>query len=170
MLEAKCMDAPYQAHLLIDGYNVIHSWPELRQLMKKSPDAACNQLFEQVRVIHDEDRCRVSVVFDGNREAIEVEHPTGQETLSRIYSPSGLSADGVIEQIVSNARKPELYTVVTRDNLIAESVRSRGGIAIGPDDLIDWVKRCGERQARFLADHRKKTKRQWKEESPWNKL
>src|SRR5690554_4947143 len=98
------MSKPGQAHLLIDGYNVIHSWPDLKRLMKDSPDAACNQLFERVRVIHDQDGCRVSVVFDGNRNAIEVEHPTGQDALSRIYAPADLSADGVIEQIVSNAR------------------------------------------------------------------
>src|SRR5690606_27959349 len=42
----------YSRHLLIDAYNVIHQWPELRRALRQGSAAAREALATSVRVIH----------------------------------------------------------------------------------------------------------------------
>ncbi|WP_269538838.1 NYN domain-containing protein [Cerasicoccus fimbriatus] len=157
-------------HLLIDGYNVIHQWPDFAEYFHRDPAGACDHLVETVRVIHDIDNYRVTVVFDGRGAMVDAQFPGNIATFAVLYSPSDLSADGLIEQIVKNAKDPKTCTVVSRDNLIAESIRASGGFAIRPDDLRDWVARCDSRSRQAINQRQKQVKKQWKEKSPWDAL
>ncbi|WP_309400551.1 NYN domain-containing protein [Cerasicoccus maritimus] len=159
-----------QNHLLIDGYNVIHQWPDFAERFKRDPAGTCDHLVEAVRVIHDVDNYRVTIVFDGRGAMVDVQFPGEISTFAVLYSPSDLSADGLIEQIVKNAKNPKSCTVVSRDNLIAESIRASGGFAIRPEELWDWVKRCDSRSRQTIQTRQKKVKQQWKEKSPWDAL
>ncbi|MEO0796016.1 MAG: NYN domain-containing protein [Verrucomicrobiota bacterium] len=157
-------------HLLIDGYNVIHQWPEFASRFHKDPAGTCDQLVETVRVVHDVDNYQVTVVFDGRGATVDIQHPGEVATFAVLYSPSDLSADGLIEQIVKNAKDPSRFTVISRDNLIAESIRASGGYALRPDDLAEWVRRCDERSRQSINKHQRRVKKQWKQSSPWDAL
>jgi len=94
-------------HLLVDAYNVIHAWPDLRAaLLHHGPDAARAQLAEAVRPIHDSAGWRVSLVFDGRGPDLLIERPGPDLTFSYVYGPAGLTADAIIEQIVLNSTLP----------------------------------------------------------------
>lgn len=157
-------------HLLIDGYNVIHQWPDFAERFRRDPAGTCDQLVEMVRVIHDMDRYRVTVVFDGRGATVDIQHPGEIPTFAVLYSPTDLSADGLIEQIVRNAKEPSTCTVVSRDNLIAESIRASGGFAIAPDELRNWVDRCDARSRQNITQKNKEVRQKWKEKSPWDAL
>ena len=67
-------------HLIIDGYNVTHSLPKLQQWMQRGElEIARDNLFDMVKTIHDHFGYRVTLIFDGQREAIEVERPTKEK-------------------------------------------------------------------------------------------
>ena len=149
-------------HLLIDGFNVIHAWPELRKALEQGSDVAQQRLADCVRVVHDFDGVRMTIVFDGRGDDIDIERPIGDLTFSHVYAPAGSSADALIEQYVFGANKPDKITVVTRDNMISETVRTLGARVITPDDLQDRVKRCEQMQANSLERHRKETEREWR--------
>ncbi|MGE9295674.1 MAG: NYN domain-containing protein [Puniceicoccales bacterium] len=157
-------------HLLIDGYNVIHQWPEFARRLNRDAPGTCDQFVEAVRVIHDVDHWRVTVVFDGRGKMIDIQHPGEVATFAVLWAPADLSADGLIEQIVKNAKDPARFTVVSRDNLIAESIRASGGFALRPDDLREWVKRCEDRSRKSINEHQRSVRKQWKETSPWDAL
>lgn len=151
-----------QPHLIIDGYNVIHAWPELRGVMRGSQAAACERLIVEVRLIHDEDHCRVTVVFDGAGDKVEIDRPGGGQTFPVLYAPKGLSADGLIEQIVCNSANPERVTVVTGDRMIADAIVAAGALVQTPDDLAAWVRRCASSQELRLIKKQKKNNSDWK--------
>lgn len=157
-------------HLLIDGYNVIHAWPELRGLLHRSIDTARERLVEEARVIRDVDGLRVTLVFDSSRDTMEVETPGEDPHYAVLYAPKGISADGLIEQIVRRAQKPGQCVVISRDNLVLEAIRAAGAYGYHPEELIDWIQRCHERQSRDLEARRRSTRKQWKEDSPWDAL
>ncbi len=157
-------------HLLIDGYNVIHAWPELRSLLGKSVDAARERLIETCRVVREVDGLRVTLVFDSNRDTPQVETPGEDQGYAVLYAPKGVSADGLIEQIVRRAKKPAQCIVISRDNLVLEAIRATGGFGYFPEELLDWVKRCEARLSVDLDKRRKATRKQWKEDSPWDAL
>lgn len=159
-----------KGHVLIDGFNVIHAWPELKQLLRSNADSAKEALVERVRVIHDEDAQMVSIVFDGGGDALTVDYPGNEKTFRIIHSNQGLTADGVIEQLVVNCPDPKACTIISRDNLIRESVRSVGAVVFDTPYLMDWVARCESQQRQAMNKHRKKLNETWKDTSPWDKL
>ncbi len=149
-------------HLLIDGYNVIHAWQELRLVLRDSVIAARERLLVEVRPIHDEDGYRVTVVFDGSGDKMEIERPGGGLEFSVVYAPKGLSADGVIEQIVCGSADPRRIVVVTGDRMIADAIVAAGAQVQSPDDLAAWVGRSMAEQRRRLEAQRRKTNSSWK--------
>ncbi|WOO40338.1 NYN domain-containing protein [Rubellicoccus peritrichatus] len=157
-------------HLLIDGYNVLHAWPELRRQMKRSVDGARDNLIETVRVIRSVDGLRITLVFDGKGDKPEVEYPGDDNGFAVLFAPAGISADALIEQIVRKAKKPERCQVISRDNLVIESIRAAGGYGYTPDDLADWVRRCEERQTRTIMNQSKSNNKLWKDSNPWDGL
>lgn len=137
-------------HVVVDGYNVIHAWPELKSAMRFGYAAACKRLIEAVRVLHDMEGLRVTVVFDGNGDAINIERPNKELTFSVIYAAAGVSADTVIERIVCNSNG-KYVTVVTADASIMNVAKTRGARTMSPFELVDWLKVMTERQSRYLT-------------------
>jgi len=166
----KCMSGQQRGHLLVDGYNTIHACADLHAIFCREAEAARNQLIEQVRLIHDVDGLCVSLVFDGDGRKIAVETPGNQSTFKVIFSSRSLTADGVIEQFVLNDNHPEHCVVITNDNMIRSSVRSAGAVAYNANYLLDWIRRCSQRQAQHIRQLRKRDQTVWQQSSPWDLL
>jgi len=127
-------------YLLVDGYNIVHSWPQTRGLLSRDVDAAAALLVEKLAVLHDPESCEVTIVFDGREERAESVSGGGALPFV-IYAHKGLTADAVIERIVEKAPDAKLFTIATRDNAIVLSAHTRGATVIGPDALADWADR-----------------------------
>jgi predicted RNA-binding protein with PIN domain len=130
---------------LVDAYNVIYATDELRRLLTEGQDIARDRLADVVRSIHDAEAVRVALVVDSRNDQLEVEHPFGKKTFEYLYAPAALTADGVIERIVRRAQEPGQVTVVSNDNLVREATRSAGGIALRPEELMEWAAACERR-------------------------
>lgn len=152
----------YSRHLIIDGYNVIHALDDLRQAMRYGQEAARGKLMQMVRVIHDEDSYRVSVVFDGRGERIEIERPGAELTFSILYAPAACSADAVIEQLVCSSATPQQITVVTHDRMISDAICAAGAVVQTPQDLESWVRRSEVEQRRRLQQNTNKVTASWR--------
>lgn len=158
-------------HLLIDGYNIIHAWPELKRALETAgPETARERLCDIVRVIHDVEEIHTTIVFDGQGSTIQIERPTPEVTFSILYSTNELSADSLIEQLACKKKKKQESIVATQDNLIRQAVSAAGGTVIGADDLLAWVKACEEQQYRNIKKSRKSSDKKWKQHNPWDKL
>lgn len=152
----------YSRHLLIDAYNVIHQWPELRRALHEGGAAAREALATAVRVLHDHERVRVTLVFDGQGQEIEVERPGKQLTFSYVYSSASLSADDVIERMVGSAPDAKIYIVVTSDLAERHTIEAAGATALSPRDLQAWVATAERAVAGKLKTHRKAIDSEWK--------
>lgn len=153
----------FTRHLLIDAYNVIHHWPETKRALRRGSQEAREILAGAVRVIHDRERVRVTLVFDGNGPEITIERPGAQTTFSYLFSPASMSADDVIEQIVGKSADPGSFLVVTQDLAERRTVEALGGVVISPEDLRGWVDRVREAVARDLFLRRKDVEAKWNE-------
>lgn len=128
-------------YLLVDGYNVVHAWPETRALLPRDLDAAAELLVERLTVLHDPVRFEVTVVFDGKGDRTEIVNDGSGPVPGVIYAKIGRSADAVIEEIVARAPDPSAFTVVSRDNALGSSSFSSGAQVMGPDALLSLVRR-----------------------------
>jgi predicted RNA-binding protein with PIN domain len=156
------MSVEYKKHLLVDGSNVLHSWPHLRALLRHNRDSARARLSQAVAVLHDAEGLRVSLVFDGRGSELVAEHPSGQATFVHLYTPAGVTADDVIEQLVAKARRPESCLVVTDDRAERQTVEALGAASLSAADLAAWVGQAGERVGTRLASRRRANDKLWR--------
>ena len=122
--------------LVVDGYNVIYGTPRYQRLIDEgSGKRRDHDPFDRAReaLVGDvaafaQGRYEPVIVFDaaGN---LNPEHPELRRAGVRmIFSPTGVSADTVIEKLVTECRqKMREVTVVTSDNTIRATV---GGIPV----------------------------------------
>ncbi len=153
------------SHVIIDGYNVIHQWPSLRNILKQNGhEAACEQLARRARILHDQNEAQVTVVFDGQGDKTQILHPGKEDTFSLVFSPSGIAADTLIENMVSRTKKPKSVTVVTRDHMLAEVVGSLGAMVVSPEGFQEWIEAAQGQQAYRLNKKQKSQEDKWREE------
>ena len=152
----------FNRHLLIDGANILHAWPEIAAVLRRDGDAARAQLILRAAAIHDEEAMRVTVVFDGRGEDIAVEHPSKQASLSVVFTPTGVTADTVIERMVGRSADPANCVVATDDRAERETVIAAGATAISASELIAWIERVESRRAAALKALRRSNDTRWK--------
>lgn len=143
-------------HLLIDGYNVLHAWPQARARLRRGWEAARAPVVAAGRLIHDVEQARVSIVFDGSRPHAAREE-TASETFQVLFAPAGLTADTVIERIVTRTPEATRCTVVTHDQLLAQTVLAAGGNHLTPEFLAQWVAQCEQRQSQQLQRRQRRS-------------
>ena len=153
----------FAKHLLVDGYNIAHAWPDLRRvLLSEGRDFVRTRLVERLRVLHDFERLRVSVVFDGRGNDIAIERPTRHATFSVLYTPGGMTADDLIEQLTVQSASPGDVLVATADQAERDTIEAAGATALSPGQLAEWVERAGSAQSAAVDGHRRCTERQWR--------
>ena len=138
---------PFSRYLLIDAYNVICATDRLRDQLGTNIDGARDLLAEEALAIHDAEAIRVALILDSTNDQLQVEHPFTKKTFEYLYAPGTLSADGVIERIIQRVSRPEEVTVVSNDNMVRESTRVRGAIALRPDEFFGWAEASANRLA-----------------------
>ena len=153
----------FAKHLLVDGYNIAHAWPELRRvLVAEGRDVARARVVEQLRVLHDYERLRVSVVFDGRGNDIAIERPTPHATFSVLYTPAGMTADDLIEQLAVQSASPRDVIVATGDLAERDTIEAAGATALSPQQLAEWIDRVLGAQTAAVDEHRRRTESEWR--------
>lgn len=152
----------FEKHLLIDGSNLLHAWPELRGLAKRDREAARSRLSQKVRVLHDFEGFRVTLVFDGKGTDITVEHPSGHDTFTHIFTPSHLTGDDVIEHMVGQSVDPSQCWVATDDRAERHTVDAVGGTSVSAGELAEWIARSEARQQAKLSGLEQQNTKEWR--------
>jgi len=156
------MDVSFIQHLLIDGANVLHAWPDLRAILKRDRAAARAKLVQRAAMIHDGEEVRVTVVFDGRGKELVIERPSAQPTLSVLYTPAAQTADDVIEQLVAQASDPATCLVATADRAERQTAEASGARVISPEELAAWIRRVEARQGARMIRLRRANDQQWR--------
>lgn len=149
-------------HLLVDGSNVLHAWPELRALVGRDRITAQGQLVAALAAIHDHEGVRVTVVFDGSGSEMEVSCPGGRASFATVRTPTGMTADDFIERWVGRVATPGECLVATGDRAEARTVEALGAHCLTPEDLASWCRRVGGRMAVKLAGRKRENDREWR--------
>ncbi|HEY0945497.1 MAG TPA: NYN domain-containing protein [Opitutaceae bacterium] len=149
-------------HLLVDGANLLHAWPDLCALTRADRAAARALLVRRLAVLHDQADWRVTVVFDGRGPDLVVETIGGQPTFAAVTTPAALTADDVIEQLVGKAADPAGCTIATGDRAEAQTVTALGAQTLSPADLAAWIERVAARQDAHLDSLRRDNDHRWK--------
>jgi len=156
------MSSDILRHLLIDGSNILHAWPELRALLARDRDAARATLAAAAAGLEEAEHLRVSLVFDGRGSELTLEHPSGRPEFTIFYTPAGVTADEVIGQLVAKSRQPGDCLVATDDRAERQTIESLGALGLSSADLAAWVRQSSSRMGMRLQDRNRANDRDWR--------
>lgn len=134
--------------LIVDGYNMIYSWEDLKALAAKSLFAAREQLISELINYQGYKGYSLIVVFDGTRQKGNIGSSSRNGSSSIVYTPNGMTADSYIEKKVYELRNKFQCIAATSDSLIQNSVFSHGARRISARELQSAV-RAASHQAFF---------------------
>ncbi len=143
--------APRQKHLLVDGYNLVHSHAELKKyIVHFGTEAAREEFYKAVSVLHDFDGWRLTIVWDGQGSAMSVEYPFKVETFGGVFSPGGISADEVIQGLAESCAARDDLVVATSDGGIRVFIQANGARWLSPEEFWRWVDTANESVKRAI--------------------
>lgn len=110
---------PRRERVIVDGYNVIFAWDELRALADSGHiDAARERLMDALSNYAAFTRREVVVVFDGYRVPGGQGEKFDRSGLHVVFTRQGETADAYMEKLADEIGKNESMRVVTSDALI----------------------------------------------------
>lgn len=139
--------------LLVDGYNVIHSWPELKEIAKDNLDAARSRLIDIMCNYQGYKKCILILVFDAYKVKDNLGTTNKYHNIYIAYTKEAQTADMYIERATHELASKYNITVATSDALEQLIVLGQGGKRISSRELYLEVTKLDHDK---LAEFRKK--------------
>ncbi len=130
--------------LIVDGYNIIFAWDELKELSGVNIDSAKDRLKDMLANYQGYRNCRVMVVFDGYRVKGNPGTTEKYFDLEVVHTKQDETADMYIERTVHQVVDKYKVTVATSDNLEQLTILSQGALrmsALGLKTELERVER-----------------------------
>ena len=124
-----------EEYLLVDGYNIIFAWPELKELADSNMDGARIKLLDTLSNYQGIRKCEVIVVFDAYRVVGHREEVTDYHNIHMVYTREAQTADQYIEKFAHDNKKKYDITVATSDGLQQIIIRGAGGLLLSAREL-----------------------------------
>ena len=143
-----------EEYLLVDGYNVIFAWDNLRALAESSIDGARVALTNILCNYQGYKKCEVILVFDaykvkGNREIEKVDN------VNIVYTKEAETADMYIEKVSHKLAKNHKVRVVTSDALEQLIILGNGALRVSSRAFYSEVKQAEEEIRNIIYEHLK---------------
>ena len=130
---------PKEKYLLVDGYNIIFSWDELRELSEPELGAAREKLADiLINYAAVIDR-RIILVFDAYRVQGGVGSTEERSGIFIIYTKESQTADAYIEAAVHDMAKKHDVCVATSDGLEQIIVLGEGAVRMSSRELKEDI-------------------------------
>jgi predicted RNA-binding protein with PIN domain len=147
--------------LIVDGYNIIGAWPELRVLKDKDLSAARDKLIEKMAEYKAYSDQRVIIVFDaqfvtGNEKKLK------NHKVEVIFTKKNETADERIEKLAIslNNRRTKIY-VATSDYTEQWAIFGQGALRISARELLiemEAIEKRIEKKVKIIQDKKPSSK------------
>ncbi|MCR5019591.1 TetM/TetW/TetO/TetS family tetracycline resistance ribosomal protection protein [Ruminococcus sp.] len=121
-------------YLLVDGYNIIFAWDDLKKQAAESLDLARSTLINRLSSFQGCRGCEMIIVFDAYRVK-EPEHIDKAGSVSVVYTKEAETADTYIERTAHQLAKDHRVTVATSDGLEQVIIMGSGARRMSASDL-----------------------------------
>ena len=126
--------------MVVDGYNMIYAWEELKSLAQEDLYLAREKLITALYNWQAYYGHPITVVFDGYRVANKTGTTLKKQDLTIVYTKTGETADTWIERFSYQNQNRFRITYVTSDALIQNAVLSRNGLRMSANALYQKLK------------------------------
>ena len=125
--------------ILVDGYSLLHNWPELARGRARHSAAARDALVRRLTLYHDAIGTPITVFFDGSGARSGRQNAASAGEIEVLYSRKGQTADQMIERAVHRFGPYGEVLVITDDHAERETVISLGSNAASCASFIQMI-------------------------------
>ena len=134
-----------EEYLLVDGYNIIFAWPELKELANENMDGARIKLLESLCNYQGIRKCQIIVVFDAYRVQGHRVEMIEYHNIYMVYTKEAQTADHYIEKFVHDHKTKYHVTVATSDGLEQIIIRGQGCALLSARELKEEIESANEK-------------------------
>ena len=136
-----------EEYLLVDGYNVIFAWEDLKELAKVNIEGARNKLMDVLCNYQGFKKCNLILVFDAYKVQGQELGVQKYHNIYVVYTKEAETADQYIEKLVHEIGRKYHVTVATSDNVEQVVTLGQGGKLLSARELRTEVEEV-QRQIR----------------------
>ena len=126
-------------YLLVDGYNIIFSWDDLKRIAEDNLDAARGELINRMCNYQGYAGCELILVFDAYK--VKGKHRDVEKycNINIVYTKESETADTYIERVTHTLSKDHRVRVATSDGVEQMIILGNGAMRIS---ATEFKKRC----------------------------
>ena len=125
--------------ILVDGYSLLHGWPELAPGKPRHSAAARDELVRRLTLYRDAVGTPITVIFDGANADLRISAVESTPEMELLYSRAGQTADDIIERVTHRLNAFGEVLAVTDDHAERDTVINLGGMASSCLSFIQTV-------------------------------
>jgi predicted RNA-binding protein with PIN domain len=148
--------------ILVDGYSLLHNWPELAAGKPRHSAAARDELIAQLTRYQDASGTPVTVIFDGSGAVKKGSPDEFARRVEVLYSGGGQTADDLIERAAFRFKEYGEVLVVTDDFAERDTVITLGGTASSCDNFIRTMAAAFDQMNEDLTNHNRRERDRFK--------
>ena len=146
-------------YLLVDGYNIIHAWDELKELARVDLSAARKALMDILSNYQGFRKCEVIVVFDaykvkGNPGSVSKYH-----NIHVVYTKEAETADNYIEKVTYELGRKYQVRVATSDGVEQLIILGHGALRVSARMFRMEIEQAEGQIADLIAQNNRKNRK-----------
>lgn len=134
-----------QEYLLVDGYNIIFSWEELKKLSETNLEAARNSLMDILCNYQGFKQCTVILVFDAYKVKGNPGEVQKYNNIYVVYTKEAETADMYIEKAVHEMDKKYNVSVATSDGIEQLIIMGQGARRISAREFKEEIEEVNKK-------------------------
>ena len=130
---------PDKEYLLVDGYNIIYSWEDLKKLSEDDIKAGRDKLMDILSNYAGISKERIILVFDAYKVPGGTERIYKYHNIDVVFTAEAQTADLYIERTAHELQKNYGVTVATSDAVEQVIIYGSGALRLSARDLLERV-------------------------------
>ena len=151
--------------ILVDGYSLLHNWPELARGKPRHSAAARDELVHILTQYQDASGTPLTIFFDGGGAPPGVPKNESTHSVEVLFSKAGQTADDMIERAAHRFQPYGEVLAVTDDNAERDTVIALGGSASSCSNFILMVEGALNDLAEDVKQHNRAERNRFKRKS-----
>ena len=136
------VEAPRKEYILVDGYNIMHAWEELKEAAESSLEHARQMLMDILCDFRAMQGAEVILVFDAYKVQGNPGSAERYNNIYVIYTKEAETADSYIEKTTYEISKRHRVRVATSDGLEQMIILGNGALRVSAQEFRKEVELC----------------------------
>ena len=163
-VKSKQMRRKTNSYLIIDGYNIINAWDDLKQIAQNDLDGAREKLIDTIIDYAEFSGQKAIIVFDAYNVKNSLEKVENRKYITVVYTKEHQTADSYIEKFITSLSKYDVVKVATNDYAEQQIVLGKGASRISSRELKMDLEEAKNKIRKKQSNTGGKIQRNWLED------